>query len=223
MSIARSPLSDSDSPDRRQFFTSAASGLGGAALSWLLLHEGVLAHDGAASANPLAPRQPHFPAKAKACIFILPEGAPSHLDLFDPKPKLRELNGQPLPESMVKNVRFAFIKKETAVIAGSAREFKQHGQCGMELSDYLPHLGRCADDLCLVRSMHTDAFNHHPAQLMLNSGVPRFGRPSMGAWLNYGLGSESDNLPGYVVLSAGRGWPIRRGSRATCNTRDWKP
>ncbi len=205
MSIARSPLSDSDSPDRRQFFTSAASGLGGAALSWLLLHEGVLAHDGAASGNPLAPRQPHFPAKAKACIFILPEGAPSHLDLFDPKPKLRELHGQPLPESMVKNVRFAFIKKETAVIAGSAREFTQHGQCGMELSDYLPHLGRCADDLCLVRSMHTDAFNHHPAQLMLNSGVPRFGRPSMGAWLNYGLGSESDNLPGYVVLSAGRG------------------
>jgi uncharacterized protein (DUF1501 family) len=189
---------------RRQFFTSAASGLGGAALSWLLMNEGILSSEPTA-ANPLAARQPHFPPKAKACIFILPEGAPSHIDLFDPKPKLRELHGQPLPESLIKNVRFAFIKKETAVLAGSAREFTRHGQCGMELSDYVPRLGECADDLCLVRSMHTDAFNHHPAQLMLNSGVPRFGRPSMGSWLVYGLGSESENLPGYVVLTAGRG------------------
>jgi hypothetical protein len=190
---------------RRKFFTSAASGLGGAALSWLLMKEGLLAGDGAASVNPLAPKKPHFAPKAQSCIFILPAGAPSHIDLFDPKPKLRELDGQPLPESLVKNVRFAFIKKETAVLAGSAREFTKHGQCGMELSDYIPRLGQCADDICLVRSMHTDAFNHHPAQLMLNSGVPRFGRPSMGSWLVYGLGSESENLPGYVVLTAGRG------------------
>jgi hypothetical protein len=190
---------------RRQFFTSAASGLGGAALSWLLMNEGLLASDGSSSANPLTPKPPHFAPQAKACIFILPEGAPSHIDLFDPKPKLRELHGQPLPESLIKNVRFAFIKKETAVLAGSAREFTRYGQCGMELSDYVPRLGQCADDICLVRSMHTDAFNHHPAQLMLNSGVPRFGRPSMGSWLVYGLGSESENLPGYVVLTAGRG------------------
>ena len=146
-----------------------------------------------------------MPARAKQCIFILPAGAPSHLDLYDPKPKLTELHGKKPPESLVKNVRFAFIKKESAVLAGSARKFRAYGQCGMELSDFLPHLGSCADDIALVRSMHTDAFNHHPAQLMLNSGVPRFGRPSMGSWLNYGLGSESENLPGYVVLTAGRG------------------
>ena len=106
---------------------------------------------------------------------------------------------------MTKNVRFAFIQKETAVLLGSKRKFAKHGKCGMELSDFLPHLGECADDICLVRSMHTDAFNHHPAQLMMMSGVPRFGRPSMGSWLTYGLGSESENLPGYVVLTAGRG------------------
>lgn len=190
---------------RRQFFTSAASGLGGTALSWLLMNDGLLGSEAGSTDNPLAPKEPHFAPKAKACIFILPAGAPSHIDLFDPKPKLRELDGQPLPDSLVKNVRFAFIKKETAVLAGSAREFTKHGECGMELSDYLPHLGQCVDDICLVRSLHTDAFNHHPAQLMLNSGVPRFGRPSMGSWLVYGLGSESENLPGYVVLTAGRG------------------
>jgi hypothetical protein len=106
---------------------------------------------------------------------------------------------------MTANVRFAFIKKETAVLWGSQRKFSKHGKCGMELSDFLPHLATCADDICLVRSMHTDAFNHHPAQLMMMSGVPRFGRPSMGSWLTYGLGSETENLPGYVVLTAGRG------------------
>jgi hypothetical protein len=191
---------------RRQFFTSSASGLGVAALSSLLMQDGLLAgesHD--LSANPLAPKQGHFPGTAKRCIFILPEGAPSHIDLFDPKPKLQELHGQKLPDSLIKEVRFAFIKKETAVLAGCPRKFTPYGQCGMELSDFLPHLGTCADDIALVRSMHTDAFNHHPAQLMLNSGVPRFGRPSMGSWLTYGLGSEADNLPAYVVLSAGRG------------------
>jgi uncharacterized protein (DUF1501 family) len=191
---------------RREFFTSTASGLGAAAMASLLTQDGLLAAESEKNpANPLAVKAPHFLAKAKRCIFFLPEGAPSHLDLFDPKPKLNELHGQKLPDSMVEKVRFAFIKKETAVLAGSTRVFTKHGQCGMELSDYLPHLGTVADEIALVRSMHTDAFNHHPAQLMLNSGVPRFGRPSMGAWLNYGLGSESENLPGYVVLTAGRG------------------
>jgi len=191
---------------RRKFFTSSASGLGMLALASLLKQDGLLAGDSTNRANdPLAPKAPHFAPKAKACIFFLPEGAPSHLDLYDPKPKLNELHGQKLPESMTANVRFAFIKKETAVLWGSKRTFAKHGQCGMELSDFLPHLGSCADDICLVRSMHTDAFNHHPAQLMMMSGVPRFGRPSMGSWLTYGLGSESENLPGYVVLTAGRG------------------
>lgn len=188
---------------RRQFLTSTASGLGAAALTSLLQRDGVMASE--LAANPLAPKPAPLAAKAKQCIFILPAGAPSHVDLFDPKPKLRELHGEKPPASLVENVRFAFVKKETAVLAGSARQFSKHGECGMELSDYLPHLGGCADDLCLIRSMHTDAFNHHPAQLMLCSGVPRFGRPSMGSWLNYGLGSEADNLPGYVVLTAGRG------------------
>lgn len=194
---------------RRQFFTSSASGLGLAALASLLTKEGLLAAEADSAEeeihSPLAPKVPHFAAKAKHCIFFLPEGAPSHLDLFDPKPKLRELHEQKLPDSLTANVRFAFIKKETAVLWGSSRKFTPHGQCGMELSDYLPHLGSCSDDICLVRSMHTDAFNHHPAQLMMMSGVPRFGRPSMGSWLTYGLGSESENLPGYVVLTAGRG------------------
>ncbi|MEQ8789120.1 MAG: DUF1501 domain-containing protein [Pirellulaceae bacterium] len=190
---------------RRQFFTSTASGLGAAALTSLLSGDGLLANEADPETNPLAPKKPHFAPKAKQCIFVLPAGAPSHLDLFDPKPKLNELHGQKPPESLVKNVRFAFIKKETAVLAGSNRKFTKYGDCGMELSDFLPHLGSCANDIALVRSMHTDAFNHHPAQLMLNSGVPRFGRPSMGSWLTYGLGSESANLPGYVVLTAGRG------------------
>jgi hypothetical protein len=193
---------------RRQFLTSSASGLGLAALASLLQQEGLLAAEsaGAERANdPLAPKAPHFAPRAKNCIFFLPEGAPSHIDLFDPKPKLNEMHGQKLPDSMTANVRFAFIKKETAVLSGSKRKFQKHGQCGMELSDYLPHLATCADEICLIRSMHTDAFNHHPAQLMMMSGVPRFGRPSLGSWLTYGLGSESDNLPGYVVLTAGRG------------------
>ena len=198
------PGNESFLRSRRQFFTSTASGLGAAAFASLLEDDGLLA-DETTAVDPLSPKHPHFPPQAKSCIFILPAGAPSHIDLFDPKPKLVELDNKPVPKSLVENVRFAFIKKESARLAASARKFTKHGQCGMELSDYLPHLGSCADDLLLVRSMHTDSFNHHPAQLMLNSGVPRFGRPSIGSWLTYGLGSESRNLPGYVVLTAGRG------------------
>src|SRR5581483_8326673 len=129
---------------RRQFFTSSASGLGALALLSLLERDGLLAADGARSAattdasDPLAPKAPHFAPKAKNCIFFLPEGAPSHIDLFDPKPKLNELHGQKLPESMTANVRFAFIQKESAVLLGSNRKFSKHGECGMELSDFLP-------------------------------------------------------------------------------------
>lgn len=191
---------------RRQFLGQTANSAGMLALATLLGDQGLLAapsSDGAA--NPLAPRAPHFAPKAKACIFIYLEGAPSQIDLFDPKPKLNELHGQPMPESMTKNVRFAFLQKETARLMGCPRTFTRHGQCGMELSDFLPHLATCADDLCLVRSMHTEAFNHHPGQLLLNTGSQMFGRPSMGSWLAYGLGAEAQNLPGYVVLTAGRG------------------
>lgn len=191
---------------RRNFLTTCASGIGGLALASLLEADGVFAKEAVDRTNdPLRPRPPHFPATAKSCIFIFLEGAPSQIDLYDPKPKLNELHGQKLPDSLTKNVRFAFIQKDTAVVMGSPRKFTKHGQCGMELSDFLPHLATCADDIALIRSMHTDAFNHHPGQLLMNTGVPLFGRPSLGSWLNYGLGSESADLPGYVVLSAGRG------------------
>ena len=144
--------------------------------------------------------------KAKACICIYLEGAPSQIDLFDPKPKLNELNGQKLPESMTKNVRFAFIQKETAPSAGQpaqvhASTASAAWSCPTSCRTWRPVPTTSA----LIRSMHTEAFNHHPGQLMMNTGVPTFGRPSMGSWLNYGLGSESKNLPGYVVLTAGRG------------------
>jgi hypothetical protein len=193
---------------RREFFTTTANGLGALALGSLLGEERAFAAESsgrAADSDPLTPRQPHFPARAQNCIFIFMEGAPSQLDLYDPKPKLNELNGKPLPESLTKNVRFAFIKKESAVLMGSPRQFSKHGQSGMEFSDLLPHLASCADDLIQVRSMHTDQFNHHPAQLVLACGRSTFGLPTMGSWLTYGLGSESRNLPGYVVLTAGRG------------------
>jgi hypothetical protein len=187
---------------RRRFLTSTAGGIGYLALAELLRQDGLLAKE---AENPLAPRPGHFLPKAKNCICIYLEGGPSQMDLFDPKPKLSELAGQKLPESLTKNVRFAFIQKEGAVVMGCPRKFKRYGQCGMDFSDFLPHLGTCADDICMIRSMHTDAFNHHPGQLLMNTGSTMFGRPSMGAWINYGLGSESKNLPGYVVLNSGRG------------------
>ena len=199
-----SPATEWAQQSRRGFLKSASSGIGLVALASMFRDEGLLAAEPNA-ANPLAPRASHFAPKAKACICIYLEGAPSQMDLFDPKPKLAEMNGQALPESFTKNVRFAFIQKETARILGSHRKFSRHGECGMDFSDYLPHLAQCADDIALIRSMHTDAFNHHPGQLLMNTGSSMFGRPSVGSWLNYGLGSESNNLPGYVVLNCGRG------------------
>lgn len=198
------PLDHAAHLTRRQFFTSTASGLGLLALGSMLQQDGLLAAP-ATAGDPLLPKPPHFPPRAKNCIFIFMEGAPSQIDLFDPKPKLNELDGQPLPDSLLKNVRFAFIKKETARLMGSPRIFSRHGQCGMEFSDLLPNIARCAGDILMVRSMHTDQFNHHPAQLLLHCGRAAFGLPTIGSWLNYGLGSASRNLPGYVVLSAGRG------------------
>jgi hypothetical protein len=192
---------------RRAFLTSTAGGIGLLALASMLRDDKLLAEEAYLDRriNPLAPRPGHFPGKAKNCICIYLEGGPSQLDLFDPKPKLNELHGQKLPESLIKNVRFAFIQKDTATLMGSPRKFKKYGQCGMELSDFLPHLATCVDDICLIRSMWTEAFNHHPGQLLMNTGSTQFGRPSMGSWLVYGLGSESRNLPGYVVLTSGRG------------------
>lgn len=194
---------------RRDFLATAANGLGGLALASLLNADGLLAAEAsqgqpASSSNPFSPKTPHFAPKAKHCIFIYMEGGTSQIDLFDPKPKLNELNGQKMPESLTKNVRFAFIQKETAMLMGSPHKFRRYGQCGMELSEMLPHIGSCADDIGLIRSMHTDAFNHHPGELLMYTGSQTFGRPSMGSWINYALGTPSQNLPGYVVLTAGR-------------------
>jgi hypothetical protein len=200
------PFDEYKTVARRQFLTSSACGIGFAAMASLFQQDGLFATAlGAPNNDPLALKSTEFAPRAKRCICIFLEGGPSQMDLFDPKPELVRLDGQKMPESLTKNVRFAFIQKETATIMGSKRKFSKHGQCGMEMSDLLPNIASCADDIALIRSMHTDAFNHHPAQLMMNCGVPRFGRPSMGAWLNYGLGSESQNLPGYVVLTSGRG------------------
>lgn len=198
---------------RRGFLTSSASGLGMIGLGSLLAQDGVIARSTAEAAahpsvtHPLAPRPGHFPPRAKSCIFIFMLGAPSQVDLFDPKPKLNELDGQPLPESMTKNVRFAFIQKETATLMGTPRRFAKHGDCGMDFSELLPHLAGCADEVLMARSLHTDEFNHDTGELMMQCGVARFGLPTMGAWTTYGLGSESQNLPGYVVLSGGGAIP----------------
>ncbi len=201
----QSKFSEAVKRTRREFLATSASGLGLLAFASLLQQDGLLAAESGAPADPLAPRPPHFAPKAKHAIFIYMEGAPSQIELFDPKPKLAELNGQPLPPSLTESVRFAFIQKDSARLLGSNAEFKKYGECGMELSTLLPNIGACADDICLIRSMHTDSFNHHPGQLAMNTGVPTFGRPTIGAWLTYGLGSNSRDLPGYVVLTAGRG------------------
>jgi hypothetical protein len=188
---------------RRRFFTSAASGLGAAALASLLAEDGVKGQTNSI-ANPLSPKPPHFAPRAKSCIFIFLDGGPSQMDLFDPKPKLAELHGQTLPESMLENVRFAFINKE-ATLKASPRKFQKHGECGMEFSDLLPRMAGCADELCMVRTVVSDQFNHHPAQLTMQCGEAKLGRPAIGAWIAYGLGSFSQELPGYVVLTGGRG------------------
>jgi hypothetical protein len=187
---------------RRAFFRDCAGGIGTIALAELLAREGRAA--GVPEVNPLAPRKPHFAPKAKNVIFLFMEGGPSQMDLFDPKPELQKWSGKPLPESMTRNLRLAFTKPNAAVLA-SPRTFTPYGKSGIEFSDYIPNIGSCADDLCLVRSMHTDAFNHHPGQLLLFGGSIQVGRPTMGAWVLYGLGSESQNLPGFVVLSSGVG------------------
>ncbi|MDA7920498.1 DUF1501 domain-containing protein [Verrucomicrobiales bacterium] len=190
---------------RREFLTTSASGLGGIALGSMLNQDGLLNAATAADASQFQALQSHGEAKAKACIFIFMAGAPSQLDLFDHKPKLNELNGQKMPKELTDKARFAFLQPDTATLMGSPRTWKRHGQSGMEFSDLLPHLGSCADDILKIRSMHSEEFNHHPGQLLMQCGVSRFGMPTMGSWLNYGLGSPSRNLPGYVVLTAGRG------------------
>ena len=191
---------------RRDFLTSSASGLGGLALSAHLASE-LVADESTPRVRPTPGSGSHFSGRAKACIFIYLAGAPSHLELYSPKPTLKKFNGQQLPDSLTKGVRFAFINKNATLMA-SKRPYRQHGECGMWFSDRLPHVSRHADDICMIQTMHSEAFNHHPAQMLMCCGQQKFGLPSMGAWLNYGLGAPSKNLPGYIVLAAG---PAARG------------
>src|SRR5262245_5021967 len=195
---------------RRRFFTTAAGGGAGlAALAGMLNDDGLLAADATSLINPLAPKPPHGFGRAQNCIFIFLAGGTSHLELFDPKPKLQELDGQPIPESFLKGVRFSFVKPSQSVLMGSRFGFRKYGECGMELSELLPHIGSCTDDIGLVRSMHHAAFDHGPGELEMITGKDQPGRPSFGAWLTYGLGSESRNLPGFVALINHRG-PVAR-------------
>jgi len=191
---------------RRWFLKECGLGLGKVALATLLTDafagKAVGATDNAADA--LKPRAPHFPAKAKRVIHLFMAGAPSQLDLFDNKPELAKLAGKPLPPSVVAGQRYAFIRPDAAVL-GPQYKFAKHGQSGAELSEALPHLAEVVDDICLIKSMKTDQFNHAPGQIFLNTGFAQPGRPSLGSWVIYGLGSESQDLPAYVVMSTGSG------------------
>ena len=188
---------------RRSFLRTAANGIGTWALADLLAGDGLTAAS-TESDGPLAPRAPHFAPKAKSVIYMFMEGGPSQYELFDPKPELEKWDGKSLPPEMTKDMKLAFIKP-TAKVMASRYKFSPQGQSGMVLSELWPHLGEVADDIALVRSVHTDAFNHHPGQLLLFTGSIVPGRPTFGAWSLYGLGSESKNLPGFVVLSSGKG------------------
>ena len=187
---------------RRWFFQQCGVGLGAIALGQLFRQNGWAA--AAELSNPLAPKPPPLPAKAKRVIFLFMAGAPSQLDLFDHKPELAKLQGKPLPPSVIGGQRYAFIRPDAAVL-GPQFKFARHGQCGAELSEVLPHLATVVDDICLVRSMTTDQFNHAPGQIFLNTGFARPGRPSLGSWVLYGLGSVTQDLPAYVVMSTGAG------------------
>jgi hypothetical protein len=191
---------------RRHFFSECRVGVGKIALA-TLLGESLSRSAHAATAepfNPLAPKKPHFAPKAKRVIQLFMAGAPSQLDLFDYKPALARLEGKPLPPAVIGGQRYAFIRPDAAVL-GPRFKFASHGQCGAHLSEMLPHLAGVVDDICIIKSMHTDQFNHAPAQIFFNTGFAQPGRPSLGSWVLYGLGSESQDLPAFVVMSTGSG------------------
>jgi hypothetical protein len=202
MNVPRSPLKD---VTRRYFLRRSGLGIGSLALASLLNAERP-AQAGGHVADPMAPRAPHFPPRIKNIIYLFMAGGPSQIDLFDPKPQLNERNGQPIPKSIIEGERFAFIKGEPVLLASPYR-FQRYGACGIELSSLLPHLSSVVDDIAVVRSLQTNEFNHGPAQVFMNAGHALGGRPSMGAWLTYGLGSENSNLPGFVVLLSGNAAP----------------
>lgn len=181
---------------RRHFFENCGVGAGAIGLAALMQSEK------RAQAGASALGKTHHRPKAKNVIYLFMAGGPSQLEMFDFKPKLQELEGNVIPESYVEGKQFAFLKKD-AKLLGTRRKFKKHGESGIEVSDVLPHLATVVDDITVLKSMKTDVFNHGPAKLFMNTGTQQFGRPSMGAWVTYGIGSESQNLPGFVVLQSG--------------------
>jgi hypothetical protein len=188
---------------RRWFLKECGVGLGSIALGQLA---GARPAAGALAADPLAPKRPHFSPRAKNVIFLFMAGAPSHLELFDHKPQLAKYDGTLPPAELVKGYRAAFISPNSKLL-GPKFKFAKHGQCGAELSELLPHLATVVDDIAIVKSMSTDAFNHAPGQILMSTGSQQFGKPSIGAWSLYGLGAESQNLPGFVVFSTGAKGP----------------
>jgi Protein of unknown function (DUF1501) len=191
---------------RRWFFRDCAVGLGSIALAHLLGGGGRAEEAAAPGGDPLAPKKPPLPAKAKRVVYLFMAGAPSHLELFDYKPQLAKFDGTSPPPDLIQGYRAAFISP-TAKFLGPKFKFAKYGQCGAELSELLPGLAEVVDDVAIVKSMVTDAFNHAPAQIMMNTGSTLFGRPSFGAWTVYGLGSESRDLPAFVVFSSGKKGP----------------
>jgi len=178
-------------------------GLGSVALA-SLLNDQLFAADAPKLVNPFAPKPPHFKPRAKNIIYLFMAGGPSQLELFDYKPKLVELNGQPIPQSFIEGKRFAFMGSSHGTkLLGTRREFKQHGSSGAWVSNLFPHTATIVDDISLVHSCKAELFNHAPAKLFMNTGSGQFGRPSFGSWVTYGLGSESQDLPGFVVLQSG--------------------
>jgi hypothetical protein len=188
---------------RRWFFRECGVGLGSIALGSLLRDHLSPSANAALSSDPFGVKAPHFPAKAKRVIYLFQAGAPSHLELFDNKPELAKWNGKLPPAELLKGYRAAFINPNSTLL-GPKYKFNQVGKNGTELSELLPGLSEIVDDVAIVKSMRTDAFNHAPAQIFMNTGAQQFGRPSMGSWVTYGLGSESQDLPGYVVFSTGQ-------------------
>ena len=189
-------------PLRRRTFLSRSGFAIGATAAGMLLATDLPAAPRRAPVDPLAPKQPHFPPRAKSIIYLHMIGAPSQLDLFDPKPKLNELDGEVCPPSLVEGKDFAFIGGEMH-LSGCPYKFRQHGESGQTVSELLPHFAKIVDDVAVVRSLYTDEINHAPAQMFLHTGFGRGGRPGVGSWLAYGLGSFSQDLPAYVVLQSG--------------------
>src|SRR5271168_4240187 len=200
-------LADPRQVSRRWFLEQCGVGLGSIELGQLLQSEGYGASPTkSAGVNPLAPKAPHHAPKAKRLLFLFMAGAPSHLELFDFKPHLAKFDGTLPPPDLLKGYRAAFINPSSKLL-GPRFKFARHGQSGTELSELLPHLATVVDDIAVVKGMVTDAFNHAPGQIMMSTGSQIFGRPSLGAWVGYGLGSESQELPGFVVFSTGKKGP----------------